>query len=135
MDKAFKDRLLRAEEITKNVMVVEEDKIYAVKSQFRDGKAHIVSIEEKLQNKDIAVPNELLLEAAYLMDLERNNSSAQENERRKYDLLMALWNLADEELRNVYSCTCEDFKFSRLGYCKHILAVKIVRRENIEEVI
>jgi len=99
MEKVFRDRLLRAEEITKNVMVVEEDKVYAVKSQFRDGRAHIVSIEEKLQNKDIAVPNGFLLEAAYLMDSERNTSSAQENEKRKYDLLMALWNLADEELR------------------------------------
>jgi len=132
MNKAFRDRLLRAEEITKNVMVVGENKTYAVKSQFRDGKAHIVSLKPSIGR--VRINGELLLESQMIKKISNCSYRQEEYLKRSKDLIFRLSNL-NPEIKSVYSCTCEDFKFSGLGYCKHILAVKIVRGENIEEVI
>jgi hypothetical protein len=112
-------------------MVVSEG-VFCVPSQNRQKKAHIVQKELDISDKDVLVPNTLLLEAANLMDPERNIYSSQEIEKRKYNLLMALWNLANEELEYRYTCTCEDFQFHGEEInCKHILAVKLNQKEVI----
>jgi len=132
MDQRVKDRLLRAEEITKNVMVVEESKTYAVKSQFRDGKAHIVTLMPSIGR--IRINGEILLEAKEIAKISNCSYRNKEYLQRSKDLIFKLNNIKSE-IKNVYSCTCEDLKYSGLKVCKHILAVKIVRGENIEEVI
>jgi hypothetical protein len=128
MDQRIKDRLLRAEEITKNVMVVEENKTYAIKSQFRDGKAHIVSLKPSIRR--IRINGELILEAKEIAKISNCSYRHEEYTKKSKDLILKLSNIKSE-IKNVYSCSCEDYKYNGLEICKHILAVKIVRNENI----
>ena len=107
--KLIKDSVMRVNENT-----------FAVPSQTRPGKAHIITNETS--KEDVLVPNELLLEVAYLMN-PATNISGTETERRKHTVLTALWNCANEEIK--LNCTCENHKYHPNESCKHMLAVQM----------
>jgi hypothetical protein len=130
MDKRIESRLLRAEEITKNVMVVEEDKVYAVRSQFRDGKAHVVSLKPSIGR--VRINGDLILEARNIHNISNCSYRHEEYAKRAKDLIFKLGTLKPN-ITNVYSCSCPDLKFSGLKTCKHIMAVQIIRGERITE--
>lgn len=113
----------KAHQIKSTVLRV-NDNTFAIPSQTREKKAHIVTM--KYKTTDVLIPNSLLIEARDIMS-ENNTSSATVNERRKHNLLMVLWNLAEEEIE--FTCTCEDHTYHPTEKCKHILAVELYLNE------
>lgn len=118
-------RRIKAQQIKNSVMQVNEN-TFAVPSQFREGKAHIVKIEEK-ENKEkmVIIENRFLIEADQILN---TLTKSQYRSERVKDLLRSLSRRKNRSVK-IYTCSCEDFKFNKLNTCKHILAVQMKREE------
>lgn len=119
MDMRILSRTSKAQQIKNSVMRV-DDNTFAVPSQTRTGKAHIVKCEMDL-NKIVPIENKFLIEASYILN---NLSISQYRSIRVKNLLIDLAR-RKEQFPEIYTCTCEDFKFNGLNTCKHIIAVEM----------
>ena len=114
-------RFDRARMMSSTVMQVENN-TFAVPSQTRNGKAHIVKFTPV--ECDIQVPNEFALEAEELLALSMSTRNQAEFMSRS---LMLMEEIAKRKFPMMKcECTCEDFRFRGVP-CKHIMAVEIAK--------
>ena len=114
-------RFDRARMMSSTVMQVENN-TFAVPSQTRDGKAHIVKFTPV--ECDIQVPNEFALEAEELLALSMSTRNQAEFMSRS---LMLMEEIAKRKFPMMKcECTCEDFRFRGVP-CKHMMAVEIAK--------
>ena len=114
-------RFDRARMMSSTVMQVENN-TFAVPSQTRNGKAHIVKFTPV--ECDIQVPNEFALEAEELLALSMSTRNQAEFMSRS---LMLMEEIAKRKFPMMKcECTCEDFRFRGVP-CKHMMAVEIAK--------
>ena len=114
-------RFDRARMMSSTVMQVENN-TFAVPSQTRNGKAHIIKFTPV--ECDIQVPNEFALEAEELLALSMSTRNQAEFMSRS---LMLMEEIAKRKFPMMKcECTCEDFRFRGVP-CKHMMAVEIAK--------
>jgi len=100
-----------------------ENNTFAVPSQSRNGKTHIVKYSPL--SCDIQVPNEFALEAEELLALSMSTRNQAEFITRS---LMLMEEMAKRKFPMMKcECTCEDYRFRGVP-CKHIMAVEIAKQ-------
>ena len=114
-------RFDRARMMSSTVMQVENN-TFAVPSQTRNGKAHIVKFTPV--ECDIQVPNEFALEAEELLALSMSTRNQAEFMSRS---LMLMEEIAKRKFPMMKcECACEDFRFRGVP-CKHMMAIEIAK--------
>lgn len=114
-------RRIKAQQIKNSVMQVNEN-TFAVPSQFREGKAHIVKFEE------IELP--VYVDMPRIKELKNIINCSQRHQEfviKAKNLIIDICQIVNTEKK--YTCTCEDYAYNGLGYCKHILAVQMNKGE------
>ena len=114
-------RFDRARMMSSTVMQVENN-TFAVPSQTRNGKAHIVKFTPV--ECDIQVPNEFALEAEELLALSMSTRNQAEFMSRSLMLMEGIVKRKFPMMK--CECTCEDFRFRGVP-CKHMMAVEIAK--------
>lgn len=113
-------KFFKAEQITANVMRVNEN-TFAIPSQTRPGKAHIITSETI--EVMVSVPNEVLIGAGRYFNQIR---AFRENIQEGIEYLRVIGGYATSERpKTRLSCTCEDHQYRPEESCKHMLAVEM----------
>lgn len=105
-----------------NTVMQVENNTFAVPSQTRNGKAHIVKFTPV--ECDIQVPNEFVLEAQELLVLSLSTWDQAEFMSRSLMLMEGIVKRKFPMMK--CECTCEDFRFRGVP-CKHMMAVEIAK--------
>ncbi len=118
------ERYLKGIDMIDSVLEVSKD-VYAIPSQTRPGKAHIVNIVRKFE--EVSILGDIIVEANEVMRISNCSKRYDEYVKRSKDLIHRL-TLYEVQHSITYSCSCKDYRYNCAGKdkkCKHIIAVKL----------